>query len=298
MRILNFGSLNVDHVYRVERFVQPGETAAARSLRLFAGGKGLNQSVALAAAGAQAFHAGAVGDDGEFLVELLRDRGADVSLIRRLDVPTGHAIIQVEDSGQNCILLYGGANRQIPPEQMEDALSRFGKGDLLLLQNEINGNRFLMERAFDLGMEIALNPSPMDGAVRELPLEKVSWFLLNQGEGQALTGEQAPDRILEAMARRWPDSRTLLTLGRQGSVLWDGDRIWRQGIYDTPVADTTGAGDTFTGYFLSGVASREPMDRCLELASKASALAVSVPGAAGSIPTRDQVLRADLRPLK
>lgn len=294
MKILNFGSLNIDHVYQVERFVQPGETAAAKDLHLFAGGKGLNQSVALAAAGGTVFHAGAVGEDGAFLIELLQSRGVDTSLIRTLDTPTGHAVIQVEASGQNCILLYGGANQGISQTQITETLAQFQKGDLLLLQNEINGNPLLIEQAYEAGLEIALNPSPMDARIHSLPLEKVGWFLLNQVEGGEMTGEIDPERILSALARRWSRSRTVLTLGKRGAMVWDGDRIHRHGIYATPVVDTTGAGDTFTGYFLSSLARGLPVDGCLELASKAAAIAVSAAGAAESIPTFDQVIHANL----
>ena len=175
MNILCFGSLNLDKVYRVHHFVQPGETVSGLSLEEHCGGKGLNQSVAMAKAGGRVWHAGCVGrSDGQPLLQTLENSGVDISLVRRLDHPTGHAIIQVEESGQNCILLYGGANQQITTEQIDETLAQFQAGDLLVLQNEINNLPYLMEAASRKGLTIVLNPSPMDASILALPLEHVS----------------------------------------------------------------------------------------------------------------------------
>ena len=147
-KILSFGSLNIDYVYSVDHFVQKGETLASSALEIFSGGKGLNQSVALGRAGAEVFHAGAVGPDGQFLVDLLQEAGVDTHLVKRLEsVRTGNAIIQRDPEGNNCILLYGGANQAITREQVKEILVGFGAGDYIVLQNEINQLPFLMEQA-------------------------------------------------------------------------------------------------------------------------------------------------------
>ena len=137
-RILNFGSLNIDRVYRVEHFVKPGETIASKGYQCFPGGKGLNQSIAAARAGARVFHAGTVGADGDFLIKLLSESGADVRYVRKTDGITGHALIQVSDAGENCIILYPGANFDNDTAYMEQVLSGFSAGDILMLQNEIS----------------------------------------------------------------------------------------------------------------------------------------------------------------
>lgn len=294
MKILNFGSLNIDNVYTMEHFVRPGETISSLALQKFAGGKGLNQSVALARAGAEVYHAGAIGEDGGFLATLLQDAGVDTSFIQTLEGRTGHAIIQVDASGQNCIILYGGTNRCITKEQAENALEHFGANDLLLLQNEINGNAFIMERAFAKGMQIALNPSPIDDGILALPLEKISWFLLNEIEGAELTGKTDPMDILTEMKCRFPSSKVVLTLGKQGVLAWDGEETYQHGIYKVPVVDTTAAGDTFTGFFLSCVSKGMCTQQCLELASKASSLAIGIKGAANSIPDFRTVVEAHM----
>lgn len=192
MKVLNFGSLNIDMVYAVDHFVRAGETLSSDRLVRFCGGKGLNQSVALARAGATVLHAGCIGRDGGMLLDLLAASGADTRFVRQLDEASGHAIIQVDKKGQNCILLYGGANLQIT-EAFADpqVLAACDRGDVLLLQNEINLLPYIVEKAYGRGMEIALNPSPINDQLGKLPLEKIRYFILNEIEGRELTGEEA-----------------------------------------------------------------------------------------------------------
>ena len=163
MKVLCFGSLNIDYTYKVDHFVGKGETLSSESLQVFSGGKGLNQSIALAKAGARVYHAGAVGEDGRFLLEELEKAGVDVSCVAvRADVRTGNAIIQNDREGDNCILLYGGANQAVKKEQVDEVLTHFDVGDFLVLQNEISELPYIMEQAHEKGMKIILNPSPMD----------------------------------------------------------------------------------------------------------------------------------------
>lgn len=290
MKFLNFGSLNLDFVYDVEHFVRPGETISSAALNTFSGGKGLNQSVALSRAGAQTYHGGCIGKDGQILLDGLRAAGADVSFVRVLkSCRTGHAIIQVDPSGQNCILLFGGANQAVTDVQIEETLSRFGAGDFLLLQNEINGLEQLMEKAAEKGIRIAFNPSPIDGKISQLPLEKVEFFLLNEIEGAALGGGSRPEEILEGLKKRYPKAKIVLTLGKEGALYFDGEKTFFQPIFPVKVMDTTAAGDTFTGYFLEAVSRGLPGDVCLKRAAAASAIAVSRKGASPSIPDGAEV---------
>ena len=296
MRVVNFGSLNIDYVYRVDHFVRPGETMSAQSLQVQCGGKGLNQSVALVRAGVETWHAGLIGPEGRFLKETLARVGVHTRFVEETAGSTGHAIIQVDGRGQNSILLFGGANRRIPPEAVEDALRDFGEGDWLVLQNEINGIPRIMERAHDRGMRIILNPSPFDGDIAAYPLEKVSWFVLNEIEGEALTGEGEPTAILRAAAKRFPGAKILLTLGKRGAMAAEGAAVYTHPIFPTPVRDTTAAGDTFLGYFFALLEELGPQE-ALRWASAASALAVSVKGAANSIPRRREVADFLAQPL-
>lgn len=289
MKILCFGSLNIDHVYRVEQFVAPGQTLSAISYQKNAGGKGLNQSVALARAGAPVCHAGQIGEDGRFLADLLQKEGVEIASLAVTDLPTGHAIIQVDATGQNCILVCAGANGALSADYMEEVFSRFGAEDWLLLQNEVAGLPTLLSLAKARGMRVVLNPSPITPDLPAADLSAVDTFLLNETEGLALTGERAPEGVLEALTRRYPHAEIVLTLGEAGAIWRQGREQCFQAAYPVKAVDTTAAGDTFTGYFLAARMAGDSPASALELAAKAAAIAVTRPGAAASIPYRDEI---------
>ncbi len=296
MKILCFGSLNLDYVYHVDHFVRAGETLSADDRKEFCGGKGLNQSIALAKAGAQVFHAGKIGPEGGALKAQLEKSGVDTTYLMADDAaPTGHAIIQVDPGGQNCILIFGGANQQITKEDIDRVLSGFARGDILLLQNEISNLGYLLEQAAARGLCVALNPSPITKALAAEPaLTAVQWFILNEIEGFALTQREQPEAIAAELRRRYPGCRVVLTLGKKGVLYQDDAQQARHGIYRVPVVDTTAAGDTFTGYFLAATAEGLAVPRALELASIASSIAVGRAGASDSIPARTEVDAAEL----
>ena len=291
MKVLNYGSLNIDNVYSVEHFVRGGETLSSSKMEIFSGGKGLNQSIALAKSGVEVWHAGAVGEsDGEFLLEMMKNAGVDVRLVAHTAGKTGHAIIQRDVNGQNCILLYGGANQEITRAQVDAAMECFEAGDFLVLQNEINEIAYIMEKAHEKGMKIVLNPSPMDEKIAGYPLDYVDYFLLNEIEAGDICGCQGSGReLLDKLGERFPGAKIVLTLGGDGSMYKDGDLVLEQPIYRVPVVDTTAAGDTFTGYFIGGLMRGEEPKTALDHAAKAAAIAVSRPGAAPSIPDRSEV---------
>lgn len=290
MKVLNFGSLNLDYVYQVESILIPGETQASKDRQIFCGGKGLNQSIALAKAGIPVYHAGMIGEGGEALLETCRKSGVNTEFIRRISGPCGHTVIQVDKNGQNSILLFGGSNRSITREFIDEVLQSFEEGDIILLQNEINELSYIIDRAYEKKMMIILNPSPYDSALDACDLSKVSLFLVNEIEGFQITGEKDPDRILEAVKKRYPSARIVLTLGGDGSAYQDETGVYHQDIFKVKAVDTTAAGDTFTGYFIASIIEGMPVQKGLELAAKASAIAVSRPGATASIPLRQEVM--------
>lgn len=293
MPVHSFGSLNLDYVYSVDHFVQGGETMAALGRQVFAGGKGLNQSIALARAGAKVYHAGKVGPDGAMLTQLLLDAGADVSHVGvEPDTPTGHAIIQVDShTGQNCIIIYPGANGCLTPDFIDQALSKARPGEFALFQNETSSLAYGLEQCHKAGLQVAFNPSPCTGAALDPGIYPfVDWLILNEVEGRLLTGEEEPQPICQALHSRYPGCKLVLTLGKAGAMYADGqcEPIF-QPAYRVKAVDTTAAGDTFTGYFLAAIDQGAPVAAALELASRAAAISVSRPGAAPSIPLRAEV---------
>ena len=289
MPILNFGSLNIDHVYRVDNFVLPGETKHTKSYTIHSGGKGLNQSIAAARAGSQVFHAGVAGRDGGFLVEMLQVAGVDTSLMQTSAEVSGHAIIQVADSGQNCILLYGGTNQMLTEDYVDQTLDAFGSEGFVLLQNETNLVGKIIEKAAAKGLKVALNAAPYSEDVNAYPIDQLDWLIVNEVEGAGIIGGAADENLLQRLAERFPRAGILLTLGSRGAQCVQNGHYASISSCKVQAVDTTAAGDTFSGYFLFGVMQGLSLAETLRLAAVASALCVQRPGAANSIPTRVEV---------
>ena len=292
MKILNIGSMNLDLVYSVDHIVAPGETEASSALDTFLGGKGLNQSIALARAGAAVFQGGMVGEDGQVFLDACREYGVDGSLIRTVPGKSGHAVIQRDKNGQNCILLYGGANQCLTEEYVDSVLAHFSAGNLLLLQNEVNLMPYIVDKAWEKGLQIVLNPSPFNGKLDAVDMTKIGIFLLNEVEGEQITGRAEPEEILTGLLRRFPAARIVLTLGGDGAIYADSAQRFYQPVFPVRAVDTTAAGDTFTGYFLAGLLEGMSIPKILRMSARAASIAVTREGAAPSIPCRAEVEQA------
>ncbi|MCR5732273.1 MAG: ribokinase [Sphaerochaetaceae bacterium] len=290
MKVLNYGSLNIDITFEVPHIVVEGETLASSGMRKGSGGKGANQSAALGKAGVEVFHAGKIGKDGEFLVKELESYGVDTELVSYYDGPSGQAIIQVDDEGRNSIILLGGGNREIKKEEVDSVLKNFSKGDYLVLQNEINNLEYIINKAYSIGMKILFNPAPFDPSILSLPLDKISILVVNEIEGQGLAGIKSDDyeKIITAIKEKHPNSEIILTVGEKGSYYLDKELIHEDAL-PVKVVDTTGAGDTFIGYFLASRIKGLDARESLKKATKASSIAVSRSGAMKAIPTEKEV---------
>jgi len=292
MTVTSFGSLNIDHVYRVEHISIPGESLVSIDLNHYCGGKGLNQSIALSRCGARVRHAGCIGSGGGILKDMLEKNNVDCSKLLEIDGENGHAIIQVDRNGQNSIITYGGSNRKLTEAYVDDIMTLAKPGELLLMQNETNLGGYIAKKAKQKGMTVALNPSPVDDhLLKEFPFEFVDIFIINEIEAAALTGCDDPDDAADDMLKRFPSARIVHTLGEKGVLYRDKEQRYTHKGYEVPVVDTTAAGDTFTGFFLGSFASGKSIPECLEIGSIAAALAVSAKGAADSIPSIDDVLK-------
>lgn len=290
MKIVNFGSLNIDHVYSVNQHVKPGETISSRGYRQFCGGKGLNQSIAAARAGAVVQHYGKIGSDGKHLKQKLTESGVDANLISITSGPTGHAVIQVSSSGENAIIVEGGANKTMDSTDVKNAFNNLSDGDWLLLQNEINGLDLILSAASKNPCKVVLNPAPMTPDLAALPLDPVNLLILNEIESLELTGQADPSLALTSLIEKYPHLGIVLTLGAKGAIYADKTkRLVQEGFAVSPV-DTTAAGDTFVGYLVASLDSQLPVEKALRIACKAASICVTRSGAADSIPTIEEVL--------
>ena len=290
MKILNFGSCNIDYVYSLQHIVKIGETETTHTLETFPGGKGLNQSIAVARAGAKIYHAGCVGNDSKMLTDILRENGVDISYLKTVDTKNGHAVIQVSSKGENSIFLYPGSNEMITKEYVDTVLDEFDAGDIILLQNEINNVDYIVEKAYQKGMCIILNPSPFNEKIHAINFNKLSYIFINEVELSEISKSAEPEEGLVYLKNKYPELKVVLTLGKNGSVFVNVNQELRQAAFKVDVVDTTAAGDTFLGYFVAELSKGTDYSQILKIASVASAITVSRKGAAPSIPNRSEVL--------
>lgn len=291
-KILNIGSLNIDYVYSVPHFVTPGETMHSLGRKIFAGGKGLNQSLALAKSKAKVFHCGVCGQGSDFLVEELTKASVDVTYLKRTNEIQGHTVIQVDTTGQNCIILFAGTNAMLDETLIDKALESFDKDDILVIQNEVNMLDVIMRKAAAKGLKIYFNVSPCDASILKLPLHLCSCLVVNEIEAAFLVDSKSKDdlELVNELADKYPQSNILVTLGTAGSYYKEiGKEPIYQQSYKVKAVDTTGAGDTFFGFFTGLKAQGYDNKLALEYASKAAAISVTRQGAGSSIPTLDEV---------
>ncbi|MGJ8589234.1 MAG: ribokinase [Yoonia sp.] len=283
MAIWNLGSINADFVYRVPHIPAPGETLPSTARHMFLGGKGTNMSVAAARAAAHVHHIGAVGEDGRWAIERLLEYGVDTRNIAVLETETAQAIIMVDPQGENAIILHPGANAEIPQVTLQAAMAEAQTGDWLIIQNETNLQRTAAEMGKKLGLQIAYAAAPFDADRVQAVLPSLDFLILNAVEAAQLEQAigQAPGDL--------PVRDVIVTLGADGAD-WYGDKGKQHfpAIKVDPV-DTTGAGDTFTGYVLAGLDRGLPMAQAIGQATKAGALMVMRHGTADVIPDLSEV---------
>lgn len=294
-RIINLGSLCVDHVYQVDTLVKAGETLASHDHQLFPGGKGLNQSLAAGRAGAQVTHVGAVGEDGRFLIDLLHDNGVETQDIQVLPGASGHAVIQVTPEGQNAIVIAGGTNRALSQALILSTLESLQPQDWLLLQNEVNDVAQILSLAAAREIQVALNVAPVDGREANYDLSGVSLLIVNEAEAMALAQHRRTDITSVAQAfielqQAAPKGHLVLTQGRHGLRYAHQQQVFSLSAYSVTAVDETAAGDAFIGYLLAAIILGKSMLDALCEASAAGALAVTSAGAATSIPLQSAVI--------
>lgn len=285
MTIYNLGSINIDHIYRLDHLPRAGETLASRDYGLGLGGKGANQSVAAARAGSRTVHLGAMSDADDWVIGRLQQAGVETSAIARMaGVPTGHAIILVDEAGENSIILHAGANRAIEPAQLDAALAAITPRDILLMQNETALQAEAARRAHAAGARVVYSAAPFSIEALEAVIDSVSIIALNTIEARDLF-----DRLGEDL----PVDGLLITHGAEGAEYRDlrAGRTYRQPAFAVRAVDTTGAGDCFAGWFAAGLDRGEDYPTALRHAAAAAALQVTRKGAGDAMPDRNEVMQ-------
>ncbi|CAM3171807.1 ribokinase [Paracoccus aminovorans] len=282
MTIFNLGSINIDHVYRLSALPRAGETLHAQSYAQGLGGKGANQSVAAARAGARVRHLGAMGLAEDWVLDRLAAAGVETAGIARLpEVATGHAIILVDAAGENSIVLHGGANLALPADLPRRA--GFAAGDMLLMQNETSLQAETAARARAAGVRVLYSAAPFRIEALAAVLPHVSILAVNAIEARETFAAFGEDLPVEAL---------LITRGAEGAEYRDLRRgqVWHQPAFAVRAVDTTGAGDCFAGWFAAGLSRGEDPPTALRHAAAAAALQVTRPGAGDAMPDRAEVL--------
>ena len=283
MSIFNLGSINIDHFYRVPRLPGPGETMADEAYASGLGGKGVNQSLAAAAAGARVHHIGAIGPDGSWIRDRLNAAGIGTEFLADVVGATGHAVVCVDRAGENQIIIHSGANRALTEAQIVAALKTARPGDWFLAQNETNlvPEGFAFARA--AGMRTAYAAAPFDAEVTAALVDKVDLLAVNEIEAEQLAAHMGV--AIEAL----PVRQILVTLGARGARFREDGAVHEIAAFPVEPVDTTGAGDTFLGAFLAALDRGEAPAVCLREATAMAAIQVTRPGAADAIPTADEV---------
>lgn len=290
MAVYVIGSLNIDMFFDVDHFVRPKETLMPERTQVLPGGKGLNQACACAKGKAQTWIAGKIGTDGTLLLDTLNKAGVDTTFVEiEKDKLSGRAVIQREREAENCILLDPGANHDLERADFERVLKNVRENDIVLIQNEISNLKDLAECLKEKGCFVVFNPAPVTEDIPE-DLSFVSCLVVNEVEVEQLLGESGkPEFLCGEWLKRYPDSSIVLTLSSNGSMYADRDGILFMPAYKVEAVDTTGAGDTYTGYFCAMLDRGYGVEVAMRYASIASALAVTKPGAASSIPDFETV---------
>lgn len=289
MNVLCVGSLNNDHVYNVDHIVSKGETILSSKFKKYPGGKGLNQAISLSRVVDNVYMYGYVGEDNNLLFKQLKASNVDIRYITKTNHPTGHAIIQVDRFGENSIVVSAGANKQFYTSRNKEVISKFDKGDFLVIQNEINNIDEIISLGKKQGMKIVLNPSPFNSTITKELVSKVDYLVLNKKEAKQLSILDKAEDYIKYLLHTYPNINIILTLGENGAYFANKKHIIFQKAFKVNVQDTTCAGDTFLGYFIGSLINGGSPKDALLTATKASSICIQQNGASSSIPSYDKV---------
>ena len=282
MTIYNLGSINIDHIYLMPHLVMPGETLAASDYQAALGGKGANQSIAIARAGSDVIHGGMINIADEDWLDSMAEAGVDIRhIIRSDDMPTGHAIVAVDEGkGENQIILSPSANAAIPNDLIGDLLKEAQPSDWALAQNETNQTTYFLKQAKAKGLKICYSAAPFVAEVTAELLPIVDLLVVNEIEAKELSDHLGEDINVEHL---------IITKGADGADYFHQGSHHHIPAVPANAVDTTGAGDTYLGYVLAGLDQRMAILDAMKLAAKAAAFQVERHGASDAIPNRNDL---------
>lgn len=296
-KVVVVGSLNMDLVTRAPRLPRAGETLIGESFATVSGGKGANQAVAVARLGAQVSMVGCVGNDayGDQLRAALLAEQIDCQAVVSVEGSSGVALIVVDDSSQNAIVIIAGANGQLTPDVVAAYDSVLRGADVIVCQLEVPMQTVghVLKRGRELGKTVILNPAPATGPLPEEWLACVDYLIPNESEASALSGllvdslesaQLAARRLIAAGA-----GKVIITLGAQGLLFANGQSVAHFPSSRVKAVDTTAAGDTFVGGFAAALASGQDEVQAIRFGQVAAALSVTRLGAQPSIPSLSDV---------
>jgi ribokinase len=298
MTIISFGSINMDLVARTPRFANPGETLTGRDFYTAAGGKGANQAVAAAKLFGKSIMIGCVGNDifGKELKENLEANGVDTRAVGiKEDLPTGTALITVDDAAENTIIIIPGANGAVGERELAALDRYFANAKVLMLQLEVPLETIISaaKKAKEFEVKVVLDPAP----ARELPDELLNlcdFITPNETEAQILTGVEIHDmqdaKEAARLLREHGVRSVIIKMSSKGSYYYDGDHEIVSPAFKVDPVDTVAAGDAFNGGFAAAYAAGKPLDEVLQWANGAGALSTTKAGAQPSMPTKEELL--------
>ncbi|MCS5707765.1 hypothetical protein CC99x_002475 [Candidatus Berkiella cookevillensis] len=283
MRIYNLGSLNIEHVHQIES-TTTNETQSCNDYHRTPGGKGYYQSIAIARAGAPVCHIGFIGPEGSFIKKSLASNGVDTTHIYKVDHNSGQEFVHVTPEGQLHKARYQGANASFEKNFIDSIFKGLDPKALLLIQNEINDIPTILEQAKAYHLDVSFHPSPFTPETLDYPFELVDTLIFNLETGKKLSHQEEPNAIIEALMKKYPNLALILTLGDKG--VWYVDKTQKIKVPADPVhvIDENQAGNTFVGYYLAHKLKQHPIESCLKIASRASALCVTRKGKSATIP--------------
>lgn len=292
MKVLNFGSMHLDHVYRISKLLKSGDSAFTKSLETLPGGKGVNQSIAIKRAGVDVIHAGNIGNDGELIYYTLLKEGINVDYVKRSNEVCGHAIIHRSDEKEHTIVVHSGASKMITMDYIDEVFRDFEKEDILLVQGELNHTDYIIKSAVEKGMKCFFYPAPFLEEFKAYDLSEIETLIIHENDICTLTGIEEEEKAVAYYLKK-NNSNLLVISMNKGLLYYDKKR--KETKHTNITMDShcrTYASDVLIGYFIAGIVQNLPIKEILEKAASAKKIAMKDKNILFTIPYIHDVIES------